>query len=231
MPKLFAIADLHLPGGSGKTMEKFDPEWINHDQKIEDCWKERVREEDLVLVAGDISWAMRLEEALPDLERISAWPGRKILIRGNHDYWWSSIGKLRRSLDPGTFALQNDCLYLDGMRICGTRGWISPGGENFTAEDEKIYLRELLRLELSLKAAVNLQGELIVVLHFPPFNEKGEASGFVELMQRYGVSRCIYGHLHGQSQEKAVIGLVQGISYHLVAADYVDFCPVEIISY
>ncbi len=228
MPIVFAIADLHLPGDSGKTMERFGQEWTDHDQKIADCWKKRVGEEDLVLVAGDISWAMTLEEALVDLERIGRWPGRKVLIRGNHDYWWSGIGKLRGALDPGTFALQNDCLYLDGIRICGTRGWLSPGGENYTPEDEKIYLRELLRLELSLKAAGNLQGELIVALHYPPFNEKGESSGFVELMQRYGVSHCIYGHLHGQSQWMAITGPVQGITYHLVAADYVDFCPVEI---
>jgi len=225
LPKIFAISDLHLPGSTGKTMDVFGPAWVDHDRKIETNWRRLVTDEDLVLIPGDISWAMRLPEAEEDLRRIGAWPGTKVMIRGNHDYWWQGIGKVRQKLHPSVHALQNDAVFLHGWAICGTRGWKVPGGEDFTEEDEKIYRREVQRLELSLQAAGG-QEPVIAMLHYPPFNEKGEPSLFVELMHRYGVRICVYGHLHGPHLAEAVTGNIDGIEYHLVSCDHVDFAPL-----
>lgn len=227
LPKIFAISDLHLPGSTGKKMDVFGPEWVDHDRKIESHWRRLVSGEDLVLIPGDISWAMRLEEVEEDLDRIASWPGTKVMIRGNHDYWWQGIGKLRRRLPASMYALQNDSVSLGGFSICGTRGWKVPGCEDFTGEDEKIYRREVQRLELSLKTAGG-QEPVIVMLHYPPFNERGEPSLFVELMQEYRVRKCIYGHLHGQHIQAAVTGNIDGIEYYLVSCDKVDFAPLLI---
>src|SRR5690554_4132578 len=145
--RLFAIADPHLSRARPKPMDVFGGNWEGHPNAFFDGWRETVEEGDLVLVPGDVSWAMRLEEALPEL------PGRKVLLRGNHDYWWPSISKLRRALPEGMYAIQNDALALDGVVVSGTRGWVCPGSRVFTEEDERVYLREVERLSLSLDAA------------------------------------------------------------------------------
>jgi len=227
LPKLFGISDLHLPGSTDKTMDLFGPQWTNHGQQIAVNWLNAVQEEDIVLIPGDISWAMKLPEAQPDLDLIGSWPGRKVLVRGNHDYWWQSISKLRQALPPTMYAIHNDSLHLEGINFCGTRGWKIPGDEGFTQEDEKIYLRDLHRLELSLQA-IRAEGEIIVMLHYPPFNEKGEPSGFVSLMKQYGVAKCVYGHLHGPKGKGGVTGPVDGISYYLVSCDQLGFAPMLI---
>lgn len=230
MSNLFAIADLHLPGGQDKAMDLFGKQWIEHVNKIEINWQKKINKDDLVLIPGDISWAMKLDEAEEDLARIGSWPGTKIMIKGNHDYWWQGIGKVRKALSKDLFALQNDSFLISNWQICGTRGWKVPGNKDFNSEDEKIYLRELERLELSLKSRQNEKKETqtVVMLHYPPFNEKGEASGFVDVMKNYGVEICVYGHLHGDLDFPPQEGLIDGINYYLVACDYLDFSPLMI---
>ncbi len=218
---VYAIADLHLPARQ-KPMDVFGPHWKDHFERIRGDWTARVRQEDLVLLPGDISWAMRLEEAREDLARIGELPGTKILLRGNHDYWWSSIGRVRRALAEGTYALQNDSLLIGGRLYAGTRGWMLPGPET-APEDLRIYNRERLRLEMSLKHARNLDAgaPLTVLMHFPPRTE--DQPGFSDLLEAYGAQDCVYGHLHGAAVYGAIRGLCGRVKYHQVSCDGLDF--------
>ena len=227
--KLFSIADLHLPARQ-KPMDIFGPHWENHFDKIARDWEKRVTDEDIVLLPGDLSWAMHLEEALEDLEKIACLPGRKILLRGNHDYWWSSIGKLRRALPEGMYALQNDSLYMDGILFGGSRGWTIPMGEGDTGADIKIYQRERMRLEMSLGSGRDKYPEarLIALMHYPP--RTAYADGFSDILDRYGVSDCVYGHLHGPGIAGAVTGRCGGVRYHLVSCDSLGFQLLELPS-
>lgn len=227
---IFALGDLHLSHSGEKPMEVFGPEWENHPQKIEQNWNRVVSTDDLVIVPGDISWAMRLGEAKEDFNWLAALTGQKLLVRGNHDYWWSAIGNVRKMLPSGIYALQNDCFRWGRWTICGTRGWLCPGDENFDPEhDQKIYLREIHRLRLSLESS-GLQGatDIICALHYPPFNKMIEPSGFSELMEQWAVKICVYGHVHSLGREKVFQGERRGINYHYVAADGVEFAPVRI---
>jgi predicted phosphohydrolase len=223
--KVFAISDLHLPGGDVKPMDVFGPHWENHFQRIRADWLARVEERDVVLIPGDISWAMRLEEAAEDLRSIGALPGRKILLRGNHDYWWSAIGRVRAMLSPGTFALQNDAIVLDGQAFCGTRGWLCPGETALSQEDARIYAREVLRMELSLKAARRAAPDapLTVMMHYPPAADPGQTSAFLELARAYGAARLIYGHLHGPCLRSAMVGRRGGMYVHPTSCDGLGF--------
>lgn len=224
--RIFAIGDLHLSFSTNKPMSVFGEAWKDHPDRLESEWRRLVTDEDWVLVPGDISWGMRLEEAVPDLLWISQLPGRKVLLRGNHDYWWPGISRLRRALPPGMYALQNDSLELGGgILLCGTRGWVCPGSREFTEHDERIYRRELARLELSLKSSAGLQGERWVMLHYPPVNEHHEENEIIDLLQRYNVKHCIYGHLHGPGHRQALIGDRFGITFHLVSCDYLQARP------
>lgn len=228
---IWAIADLHLSHDRAKPMDIFGPCWENHAEKIAANWRRLVGGDDLVIVAGDISWAMQLSEAAADLNWIAALPGRKLLLRGNHDYWWSSISKVRAALPPGMAALQNDHYVFEDWAICGSRGWICPGEEGFDSEhDEKIYRREIGRLELSLESA-RLAGRerIVAALHYPPFNRQGSPSGFTGLLERYGVSYCVYGHIHDEGRDRLFQGERGGVNYIFVAADGVDFTPVRVI--
>ena len=229
---IWAIADLHLSHDRAKPMDIFGPCWENHAEKIAANWRRLVGGDDLVIVAGDISWAMQLSGAADDMNWIAALPGRKLLLRGNHDYWWSSISKVRAALPPGMAALQNDHYVFEDWAICGSRGWICPGEEGFDSEhDEKIYRREIGRLELSLESA-RLAGRerIVAALHYPPFNRQGSPSGFTELLERYGVSYCVYGHIHDEGRDRLFQGERGGVNYIFVAADGVDFTPVPVIS-
>jgi len=222
--RLFAIADPHLSRAQPKPMDVFGPGWEGHPQVFFDRWRETVGEGDLVLVPGDVSWAMRLEDAMPDLEDIAALPGRKVLLRGNHDYWWPSISKLRRVLPEGMYAVQNDAIVVDGVVIAGTRGWVCPGSRGFTPEDEKVYRREVERLSLSLQAARRLEGRYrVVMLHFPPTNPRLEPSGFTRLIEEYAPDALVFGHVHGG--EEPVLMSLDGIAVHFVAADALAFRP------
>lgn len=226
--RLFAIADLHLSLASEKPMDIFGEAWRDHAEKIEENWRRVVGKEDLVLLPGDISWAMRLEDALPDLAFIGRLPGKKILLKGNHDYWWSAIGRVRALLPDGMRALQNDAFAEEDIRVCGTRGWLCPGAPAFGEADRKIYLRELDRLRLSLNALAE-DGRRVAMLHFPPVCEKEGGSGFTELLEAAGVTTALYGHLHGDAGRTAFEGERNGVVYHCVAADKLDFCPKRIL--
>ena len=222
--QIYAIADLHLSLTSEKPMDVFGEAWRDHAEKLGRNWRERVQADDLVLIPGDISWAMQLEAALPDLSFISNLPGKKILLKGNHDYWWSAIGRVRARLPAGMRAIQNDSIVEDGVGICGTRGWLCPGSNNFDADDQKIYLRELDRLTLSLNSLPQVETK-IAMLHFPPFADKDKDSGFTERLEAAGVQIAIYGHLHGDAHRNAFEGERNGVVYHCVAADKLDFAP------
>jgi predicted phosphohydrolase len=222
--QIYAIADLHLSLTSEKPMDVFGEAWRGHAEKLERNWRERVTQDDLVLIPGDISWAMQLSGALPDLSFIGSLPGKKILLKGNHDYWWSAIGRVRSSLPDGMRAIQNDSIVEGDIGFCGTRGWLCPGSNNFDAEDQKIYSRELDRLTLSLNSLKPVKTK-IAMLHFPPFADKEKGSGFTERMEAAGVQIVLYGHLHGEANRHAFEGERNGIVYHCVAADKLDFSP------
>jgi hypothetical protein len=172
---------------------------------------------------------MKLDEALPDLRFLDSLPGRKILLKGNHDYWWTSRGKVEAVLGPSLRLLQNDAIDLGGgIGVVGTRGWSPPEAPRATAEDRKIYDREILRLGLSLKSAAGRFARLVAMLHYPPLYRGIGETGFVPLLREAGVKVCLYGHLHGPDHRYAVSGERDGIRYYFVAADAVDFTPVEI---
>lgn len=224
--RIFAIGDLHLPGGEEKPMTVFGDHWEDHFARISADWMERVGEDDVVLLPGDISWAMYLKDAMSDLLDIAALPGQKIMIRGNHDYWWNSITKIRDALPPGFYALQNDALLLGDVVYCGTRGWNTPiSGGDTSAEDEKIYARELQRLELSLQAAQRISKDLpkVAMLHFPPLNEKHQPTGFFDLLSSYDVHTVVYGHLHDHSLKWAFSGLYEGMWVFNTSCDGLGF--------
>jgi len=223
--RLFAIGDLHLSGHPAKKpMDVFGPAWTDHWDRIRLDWKSRVTAEDTVLLAGDISWAMHLEDALIDLNEIKELPGKKIIIRGNHDYWWESVSKLTRIAgDESVTFIQDDCIPIaDGsIAICGTRGWICPGDIHFTEEDAKPYRRELLRAERALQKAADLGiGRKILLLHYPPVFDLCRPSGFTELLEKFEVPLCIFGHLHGMQPHTMFPRYYNGTLLHLVSADY-----------
>ena len=219
--RIFAISDLHLPAKE-KPMDIFGAHWENHFEKISADWREKVTDEDIVLLPGDLTWAMRLEDALEDINRVAALPGRKLILRGNHDYWWGGIGQVRRALPEGIYALQNDAMELDDFIFAGTRGWTLPGSEA-TKDDLKIYERERLRMDMSLKSARRLSADkpLIVLMHYPPFSQASE--GFTDILSQYGTDICVYGHLHGAGLQFAYNGVKDGIMYHQVSCDGLGF--------
>ena len=228
--RLFALADPHLGRAVDKPMDVFGPRWERHTERMRRGWTAAVGPEDCVLVPGDISWGMKLEEALPDLRFLDELPGkRKVLLKGNHDYWWTSRAKVEAALPPTLELLQNDAVDLGGgLGLVGTRGWSPPGAPRSGESDARIYARELERLRLSLKDAEGRFDRLIAMLHFPPVYDGLVETGFVALLREAGVRACLYGHLHGDDQRYAVRGERDGILYHFVAADAIDFTPVAI---
>lgn len=226
--RIFAISDLHLSIARSKPMDVFGMNWENHFEKISDNWRSLISDDDLVLIPGDISWAMALDEAMLDLAAIGELPGKKIIMRGNHDYWWNSVAKVRRKIPAGMFALQNDSINISGVTICGSRGWNCPNSAMFTERDRKIYNREVMRMDLSFKALKKEEGLLIAMTHFPPFNEKFEQSGFTEIYENNSVDIAIYGHLHGKSCKQAFEGEKNNIEYKLVSCDHLGFSPILI---
>ena len=226
---LYAISDLHLSFNVDKPMDIFGDKWLFHERKIETNWKELICDDDTVLIAGDISWGMKESESKGDLDWVNNLPGRKIISKGNHDYWWGSIKKLNNSYDKTKF-IQNNFYTYDNYAISGTRGWICPGSDKFTEKDQKIYDRELIRMELSLsEAKKNGYEKYIVMIHYPPVNEKLERSGFIDIFEKYGVEKVIYGHLHGITQDKLSSKLNGNIEYIITSSDYLDFYPKKIL--
>lgn len=226
---LYAISDLHLPLGIDKPMDIFGKQWENYVQRLRENWQNTVKPEDLVILPGDLSWATYLEQSLADFQYLEELNGRKIILKGNHDYWWTTMKKMNTFLEDNGIKsvefLQNNAAFYKDIALCGTRGWIF--GDQLGAEDQKIYDRELIRLELSLKEAQKRgPREIFVFLHYPPTNKKGIPTDMTRLIERYGAKKCVYGHLHASSQKNAVNGVVNGVEYQLVSGDFVEFQPV-----
>lgn len=229
--KVFAISDLHISTTGEKPMDIFGGNWVGYLEKIVRDWEEKVTDDDIVLIGGDISWAMTLENALKDLSVIFPLKGKKILIRGNHDYWWHGIGKIRAALPPDVYALQNDSVKIGNVVVCGSRAWSVPGSPDFGEADEKIYNREAERLRLSFYTADKLRTEgdrLIALVHYPPFNVRRENSAFTDLFEKNGVDAVVYGHLHGTTSRADRLVRKNGIDYYLTSCDMVENKLVEI---
>jgi predicted phosphohydrolase len=231
MARIFALADLHLSTSGAKPMDVFGANWKDHADAMARGWDAAVSPDDIVLLPGDISWARDLEEARGDLAWIGARPGAKYLLRGNHDSWWSSVARVRGALPAGCFALQNDAFDLGAVVLVGARGWTSPDDPIATPDDAAIFRRELERLRLSIADAERRLPGLkprLAMLHYPPWIDGRPATEMVSVLRAGGVTRCVYGHLHGEDHPKGVQGLRDGIDFRLVAADAVGFAPVLI---
>jgi predicted phosphohydrolase len=226
--RLFAIGDLHL-SSQGKTMDIFGPQWKNHQERLFHNWRQTVQPEDIVLVAGDLSWALKLQEAMTDLRQVGELPGIKILIRGNHDYWWSSRRKVNSVLPHGMVAINASAWTHHDLSIVGTRGWNIPGTVRFDEKDHKIYLRELNRLKIGLEQVPRKETQKIVVMvHYPPLTRAIPSSGFTDLLESFGVSVCVYAHLHGEDQKIAFEGTHNGVTFLFVACDHLGFQPLRV---
>ncbi|MDD4291759.1 MAG: metallophosphoesterase [Clostridia bacterium] len=219
--KVFAISDLHLSTAAEKPMDIFGPVWENHFEKIRDDWQSKVTEDDIVLMPGDFSWAMTLEDARRDFDMFSELKGHKIILKGNHDYWWNTLKQVRNMLPQGFYALQNDALKFGNTIICGTRGWqITESGSD--AHDVKIYKREVERLKLSLNAMKVLRNEgdrVIGIMHYPPFNAWHEQSEFIKMFIQYNVDTVVYGHLHGKESRADKYIDKFNMRFYLVSTD------------
>ena len=226
---LYAIGDLHLSFSAEKPMDIFGDKWENHAEKLRQGFS-KLNEEDVCVICGDLSWGMGLEQTREDFLFIHSLPGKKIILKGNHDYWWSTAAKFTRFCQENgfenLFLLNNNCYFYENIAICGTRGWFYEE-ERSGQHDEKVFRRELGRLEASLKAAG--EQEKLVFLHYPPRYKGYECPEILSLLERYGVRRCFYGHLHGGSRSLAREGLWSNIDYRLLSADQLDFRPMQIL--
>lgn len=232
---IYTIGDLHLSFRENKPMDIFGENWANHEQKIKEDWLKKVKEEDLVVLPGDFSWATYLKDTDLDFEYINNLPGKKLLLKGNHDYWWTTLNKLRTFIEEEKFSnidfIYNNAYEFENKIIVGTRGWSFGESE----EDKKIAKREAMRLELSINEGKKQYGEekeKIAFMHYPPIINshiaKNEPSDYVKVMQKYGIKKCFYGHLHSTSIQEAVEGNYFGIEFKLVSADGVDFKLIQI---
>lgn len=232
---IYVIADLHLSLRRPKPMDIFGENWAGHEEKIKENWIKNVKENDLVVLPGDFSWETYLEDTKLDFEYLNNLPGKKLMLKGNHDYWWTTLTNMRKFLKENKYEnidfIYNNSYEFEDKILCGTRGWSIADEEN----DQKLINRELIRLELSLKDGVNKYGEdkeIIVFMHYPPITkakiESEQEMKFVELMKKYNVKRCYYGHLHGTSIKDAIEGTVEGIQFKLISADGVDFKLTQI---
>ena len=227
---VYAISDLHLSFNTDKSMDVF-PGWYDYTNKIKQNWESTVKNEDFVVIPGDISWAMRLNEAKKDFEFINNLPGKKILIKGNHDYWWSTSKKINDFLQENNFntisIVFNSAIKVDNICICGTRGWMYNSNE---PEDEKILNREVERLRRSLDSAKAFENETVVFLHYPPVYNFQESEEIINLLIERNIKKCYYGHIHGSGAKKGIIeGKYKGIDFKLVSCDYINFKPLLIV--
>lgn len=220
---IYGIGDLHFDYSKQKPMDIFGDNWLEHEEQIIENWKEKVKKDDLVLIPGDISWALKLEEARFDLKKIDELPGKKVFVKGNHDYWWQSLKKINDLNLDTLFFIQNNSYRYNDIGIAGTRGWSSRDSEFFTENDEKVFKRELLRLRNSLLSLEEDVKKKIVMMHYPPFNKNSETNEFVEIMKEFNVDICIYGHLHAEGHRYIVEGEIDGIEFHCVSSDYLEF--------
>lgn len=235
---VYIIGDLHLSFGENKPMEIFGANWKEHYEKIKQNWEENVKQEDTIILAGDFSWAMHLENTYKDFEYLNNLPGKKILLKGNHDYWWTTVTSMKKYLAENNIKnidfLYNNSYLLEDKIIVGTRGWSLLDTEN----SEKMIKREVLRLELSIKDGLEKYGmdkEIIAIMHYPPIsnssmkNEYTYKSEFIDIMNKYNIKKCFYGHLHGPSHKDAINGVKCNIDFRLISADYLDFKLLKIV--
>lgn len=229
---IYVIGDLHLPFGENKPMDVFGEKWQGYTDKLKEDWKSKVKPEDAVILAGDFSWATYLKNTYKDFEYINELPGKKILLKGNHDYWWTTIKSMKQYLEENEFEnidfLHNNSFCIEDKIIVGTRGWALLDSEN----SQKMIKRESSRLELSIKDAIEKYGEdkeLICIMHYPPItktkmkNEYTYDSQFLDVMKKYNIKKCYYGHLHSNSHKDAVEGNIEGIEFYLISGDYLEF--------
>ena len=228
---IYAISDLHLSLTSDKPMDIFGSGWEGHFEKIKSDWKSKVQEDDIVLIAGDISWAMKMPDALTDLNALADLPGKKVFIRGNHDYWWSGITRLRDSAPNDSFIfLQTDAVKIGEFVFIGSRGWTCPGSSDYTDQDQKLYRREAERFRLAFLDADKLAQEgdkKVVLMHFPPFTAKQEDTLFTELFEGNKVDKVVFGHIHGAAYFPFK-AYKNEIEYILTSCDKVGFSLVKI---
>ena len=223
---LFCIADLHLSFSADKPMDVF-PGWDNYTSRLEKNWRAIVSPEDTVVLAGDLSWAMKLEDTRKDFEYLHQLPGKKLILKGNHDYWWSTRSKIEKfwtdcGFDDFTL-VHNSACPVGEVAVCGTRGWLY---NSETAEDQKIVAREAGRLNASLDEAEKMGLRPVVFLHYPPVYDSMECRGILDILLERGITDCYFGHIHGtQAARKAVMGEYRGNRMHLVSCDYVKFIP------
>lgn len=228
---IYVIGDLHLSFSTNKPMDIFGRNWQNYEEKVKKDWLLKVKPEDTVILPGDFSWAMYLDETEKDFEFINNLPGKKILLKGNHDYWWTTLTSMRKYIKEENFEnidfLYNNSYEIENKIIAGTKGWNISGEQ----EDIRLTKREVARLELSIKSGIEKYGndkEIIVFMHYPPLTKTNIDTDYTRLMKKYGIKRCYYGHLHANSIKDAVEGNVDGIEYKLVSSDGLDFKLVEI---
>lgn len=230
--KIYSISDLHLSGLADKPMDVFGAGWEGHFEKIKADWQQRVAEDDIVLICGDVSWGSTLEEGLFDLNSLKGLNGRKVFIRGNHDYWWNGITKLRRAApDESFYFLQNDCVKFGNVIICGSRGWTCPGSADFTENDMRLYKREAERFKLCFAQVDKVREDndkLLVMIHYPPFSPKSPETDFTRLFEEHNADKVIFGHIHG-SIYFPFRTVKNGIEYILTSCDKVSFTLQRIL--
>lgn len=230
---LYAIGDTHFSESSDKPMDIFGGAWKGYRDKLVSSFSDCLKDGDMLVICGDFSWGMSLEESLADFKLISSFPGKKVFLKGNHDYWWETVAKMTRFFEENSLKdlqfLHNNCIFYNDKVLCGTRGWFYDPSDK-TAGDEKVFRREVMRLEASLKSAhaTGENKEVICFLHYPPILSSGRVEPIIELLHKYGVTRCYYGHLHGESLRGAVNAVVDGIKYQNISADNIGFRPVII---
>lgn len=232
---IYVIADLHLSFLEDKPMSVFGTNWNNHTEKIRINWENKVKQQDTVLILGDFSWAMYLNDTKLDFKYLDSLPGTKIMLKGNHDYWWTTLNKMNEFIKENKFKnikfLYNNSYLVENKIIVGSRGWNILDAE----ENKKMIKRENMRIELSIKNGIENYGndkEIIACMHYPPINKsdllKGEKTCFMQTFEKFNIKKCYYGHLHGASHNDAVEGNFYNVQYKLVSADYLNFDLIEI---
>lgn len=228
---IYVIADLHLSFSQDKPMSIFGENWEGHSEKIKNNWISKVKPEDTVVLPGDFSWAMYLQDTYKDFEYLNSLPGKKLLLKGNHDYWWTTVTNMRNFLEENKFKnidfIYNNSYLVENKILTGTRGWNLLDTEN----SSKMIKRESIRLQLAIEDGIKKYGddkEIIVFMHYPPISNTNKKSDFLKILKQYDIKRCYYGHLHGKSHQDAIEGIVDGIEFKLISADYLNFDVIKV---
>lgn len=229
---LYAISDLHLSHGTNKPMDVFGANWEGYVSKIKDNWERMISETDTVLIPGDVSWAMNISEAYEDFLFIDKLPGTKIILKGNHDYWWDTVTKINKFFYLHNISsiklLHNNSYIVDDISVFGTRGWLLPTNADFSTHDQKIYDREKERLRISFDSCTEAKKRKVVMMHYPPFGRTGISTEFTDIIKASGAKLCIFGHIHSENDAAFYNRSINDVEYMLVSCDHLDFIPVII---